>query len=681
MSFRLHLPKLSLSRSARQSFTRVFAIFMLLVVTGLTAWPAPWNTAMGAVKNKIGWSLPNIPDNGFTLGLDLKGGVHLVYEADMSNIPAADRANALDGVRDVIERRANSLGVSESRVETTIADGHYRVIIELPGIQDAATATKAIGETPVLQFKTPTAKTPTTATAEQQAQIDAAQKTERSAAVDVLNRALTKDQDFAALVKELSIDTKTKDKDGYDGFVAADDSFYANLIKTFTRKTRVGVVKGLYENGSTINVVKYMSQGTEQTVDASHILVCFAGATKCTQTRTKEEAKTIIDGLKAQATAANFADLAKANSDEPGAATSGGSLGTVKKGMMVQSFEDALFAMKDGTISDVAETEFGYHIIYRTSSKSVPTYEFSHIEMPWTTLSDVVNTDPWENTDLSGKDIKSAAVAFDQQTNAPYISLSFNAEGADLFGKLTAANVGQVIGIFLDGQPVTTPVVNQAIYGGTAQITGNFTLDEAKLMAERLNAGALPVAISVLSQQTIGPTLGAASLDASLKAAFIAFLLISLFMVLYYRLPGFLAIVALLIYSTINLTLYKIFGVTITLSGIAGFVLSVGIAVDANVLIFERLKEELWSGRDLPTAIVEAAKRAWPSIRDGNATTLIATFILFTMGTSFIKGFALTLMIGIFVSLFCAMIITRSLLLIVSRRPSLKKRLFFLGLK
>ncbi len=670
MSFRLHLPKLSMSRSARQSFTRVFAIFMLLVVTGLTAFPAPWNTAMGAVKNKIGWSLPNIPDNGFTLGLDLKGGVHLVYEADMSAIPAADRASALNGVRDVIERRANSLGVSESRVETTIADGHYRVIIELPGIQDAAEATKSIGETPVLQFKTPTAKTPTTATAEQQAQIDADQKTQRSAAVDVLNRALEKDQDFAALGNVVN-----------DGFVGADDSFYADLIKTFTRKTRTGVVKGVYENGSTINVVKYISQGNDVTVDASHILVCFAGATRCTETRTKEEAKTIIDGLKVQATAANFADLAKANSDEPGADTSAGSLGTVKKGAMVQSFEDALFAMKNGTISDVVETEFGYHIIYRESSKNVPTYEFSHIEMPWTTLSDVVNTDPWENTELSGKDIKSASVAFDQQTNAPFISLTFNAEGADLFGKLTAANVGQVIGIFLDGEPVTTPVVNQAIYGGTAQITGNFTLAEAKQTAERLNAGALPVAISVLSQQTIGPTLGQASLDASLKAAFIAFLLISLFMVLYYRLPGFLAIVALLIYSTINLTLYKIFGVTITLSGIAGFVLSVGIAVDANVLIFERLKEELWSGRDLPTAIVEAAKRAWPSIRDGNATTLIATFILFTMGTSFIKGFALTLMIGIFVSLFCAMVITRSLLLVVSRRPSLKKRLFFLGLK
>jgi protein-export membrane protein SecD len=680
MSFRLHLPKVSVSRATRQSITRVGAILLLLVVTGLTAFPAPWNNAMGAVRNKIGWSLPNIPDNGFTLGLDLEGGVHLVYEADMSNIPAADRDSALSGIRDVIERRANSLGVSESRVETTIADGHYRVIIELPGIQDAAEATKLIGETPVLQFRTPTKAVATTATAEEQVRIDAEQKTQRSTAVDVLDRALA-GEDFAALAGEFSLDAATKDAGGYDGFVAADDSVYADLIKTFTRRTRVGVVKGLYENGSTINVVKYISQGSDTTVEASHILVCFTGASRCTETRTKEEAKTIIDSLKAQATTENFADLAKANSDEPGADTSAGALGTVKKGMMVQSFEDALFAMKDGTVSEVVESEFGYHIINRVSSKNIPTYELSHIEMPWTTLSDVVNSDPWENTELSGKHIKSAGVAFDQQTNAPYIALSFNAEGADLFGKLTEANVGQVIGIFLDGEPVTTPVVNQAIYGGTAQITGNFTLVEAKLTAERLNAGALPVPINVLSQQTIGPTLGQASLDASLKAAFIAFLLISLFMVLYYRLPGFMAIVALLIYSTINLTLYKIFGVTVTLSGIAGFVLSVGIAVDANVLIFERLKEELWSGRDLPTAIEEAVKRAWPSIRDGNATTLIATFILFTMGTSFIKGFALTLMIGIFVSLFCALVITRSLLMAVSRPTALKKRLFFLGLK
>ncbi|MBI1908150.1 protein translocase subunit SecD, partial [Candidatus Uhrbacteria bacterium] len=318
---------------------------------------------------------------------------------------------------------------------------------------------------------------------------------------------------------------------------------------------------------------------------------------------------------------------------------------------------------------------------YRERSESVKTYELAHVEMPWTTLSDIIDADPWENTALSGKHVKSASVAFDPNTGAPYILLSFNSEGAELFADLTEANIGQVIGIFLDGEPVTTPVVQQAIYGGEAQITGQFTVVEAKETAQRLNAGALPVPISVITQQTIGPTLGQASLEASITAGLIAFALITAFLILYYRLPGFLAVIALLVYSAINLALYKVFGVTVTLSGIAGFVLSVGIAVDANVLIFERLKEELWSGRDLPTAVEEAVLRATPSIRDGNTTTLIATFILFTMGTSFIKGFALTLMIGIFVSLFCALVLVRSLLIAVSRSQALRKRLFFLGIK
>lgn len=669
----------TLARSTRKSALRVFLILALLFVTGFTAFPAPWNNAMSAIRNKVGFSLPSFPEKDFTLGLDLEGGVHLVYEADMSSIPEADRASALDGIRDVIERRANSLGVSESRVETTIADGHYRVIIELPGISDASEATKIIGETPVLEFKTPTAEVRTEPTAEEQAQIDTAQESERSAALAVLDRARS-GEDFTALAKEFSIDTATKDAGGYLGFITADDEIYGDLIADLGRRT--GVVAGLYESDSSMHIVNYISKGTEDEVEAAHILVCYAGASRCTETRTKEEARTIIDGLKAQATAETFSDLAKANSDEPGSDTSGGDLGTVKQdGRLVKPFEDALFALKDGAISDVIETDFGYHLIYRKSSTSVPAYEFAHIERPWTTLSDVVDADPWENTALSGKHVKNASVAFDPQTGAPYIMLTFNSEGADLFAQLTEANVGQVIGIFLDGEPVTTPVVQQAIYGGQAQITGQFTVVEAKDTAQRLNAGALPVPISVVTQQTIGPTLGQASLDASLQAALVAFLVISVFLVLYYRLPGLLAVFALVIYSAINLALYKVFGVTVTLSGIAGFVLSVGIAVDANVLIFERLKEELWSGRDLPSAVQEALLRAWPSIRDGNATTLIATFILFGMGTSFIKGFALTLMIGIFVSLFCAMVIMRVLLLAVSRTTALRKRLFFLGLK
>lgn len=656
-------------------WSSVVLVAVLLFFTTFYAFPAPWNTAVA----KVGLDALSFPSNGFTLGLDLKGGVHLLYEADMSDIAELERPSALEGVRDVIERRANALGVAESRVSTTIDGGHYRVIVELPGLQDASAAMALIGETPVLEFKTPTAEIQTEPTVEQKQQIDAEQETQRAAALDVLDRALD-GEDFAALAKEFSIDATTKDAGGMLGYISADHEVYGELIKGFTRRQTPDVIDGLYESGSTMHIMNYTAKRTESEVTTSHILICYAGATSCTESRSKEEARALINDLKSQATKTNFADLAIANSDDVGSGSLGGDLGAVRKGMMVQSFEDALFATKDGVISDVVETEFGYHIIYRVSSVDYATYELAHIEMPWTTASDVVQADPWENTALSGKDVTHASVAFDPQTGAPYVLLQFSSEGGDLFADLTAANVGQVIGIFLDGEPITTPVVQGAIYGGTAQISGNFNVLEAKLLAQRLNAGALPVPITPVSQQTVGPTLGQASLDASVNAALIGFLLISLFMILYYRLPGALAVVALATYATINLALYKIFGVTITLSGIAGFVLSLGIAVDANVLIFERLKEELRNGRDLPSAIAESASRAWPSIRDGNATTLIATVILFTMGTSFIKGFALTLTIGILVSMFCSMVITVALLAWAARAKKLRNRWFYLGL-
>jgi preprotein translocase subunit SecD len=249
-----------------------------------------------------------------------------------------------------------------------------------------------------------------------------------------------------------------------------------------------------------------------------------------------------------------------------------------------------------------------------------------------------------------------------------------------LFAQLTEQNVGKVIGIFLDGEAITAPTVQQVIYGGQATITGDFSVDEAKLLAQRLNAGALPVPIEIVSQQTIGPALGQASLDMSMKAGLLGFVLIAIFMIAYYRLAGLLAVIALTFYAIINLVLYKIFGVTITLSGIAGFVLSLGIAVDANVLVFERLKEELRSGRDLPTAVDEAFRRAWPSIRDGNLTTLIATAVLYAMSTGFIRGFALTLTIGVLISMFSAMTVTRVLLKSIVTIKALRKPAFFLGM-
>lgn len=657
-------------------------LVLTFVLCGLFSYPQPWNEAMKGMQAKVGFHLPYIPDMPFTLGLDLKGGAHLVYETDMSLIPDGDRADALAGVRDVVERRVNAFGVSESHVETTIADGKYRVLVDLPGITNVAEAVKNIGETPVLEFKIPDENPSVEATDAQKAQIAEAQKTERKDALAVLESALERGADFAALAKAESIDGATKDIGGALGFLMADDSEYGGFIKELeNRGYRTGVIDGLYEGTSRMHIMEYISRKNVVEAQASHILVCYTGATGCQNERSKEDAQKLIADLQEQATKFNFADLARANSDDAGSKEQGGDLGFVKEGDMVKPFEDALFALRDGRISDVFETDFGYHIVYRPTSKTVRAYELAHIEMPWTTTSDVVKVDPWKNTALSGKDVKRASVAFDPNTGAPYIVLDFNAEGAELFGKLTSENVGKVIGIFLDGNAVTTPVVNEPIYGGTAQITGSYSLEEAKITAQRLNAGALPVPIKVISQQTIGAALGESSLTKSVEAGLAGIILIAIFMLLYYRLPGLMAGLALAFYAVAVLALFKLFHVTMTLSGIAGFVFSFGIAVDANVLVFERLKEELRNGRDLPSAVTEAFQRAWPSIRDGNLTTLIATMVLYSMSTGFIRGFALTLTIGVLASMFSSMVVTKFFMVRIAKIKKLRSRLFYRGYK
>lgn len=666
--------------SKRQARIGAFAVFVAFLIGCGIAYPKPWNQAMTAMDGAVHFHLPYLPSTEYRLGLDLQGGAHLVYEADMSAIPDADKTDALSGVRDVVERRVNAFGVSEPIVQTTVSAGHYRVIVDLPGVSNVADAVKQIGETPVLTFRIPDENISVDPTAEQQAQIDAAQETERNDALDVLDRALA-GEDFAALAKEKSIDDATKDNGGYVGFISSEDEEYGGLADRIKNDNlRKGIIKGLYEGTSRMHVVKYISRKTELEPQISHILICYSGATGCQNTRTKEEAKAIIDDIASRVTKSTFASFAKDKSEDPGSRDLGGDLGYLKPGDTVEAFDTAAFALKNGRISEVVETDFGYHLLYRPTSRDVPYYEIAQVEMPWTTLSDIFVVDPWKNTELSGKHVKHASVGFDQNTGSPYVVLDFNEEGADLFADLTEQNIGKVIGIFLDGQAITTPTVQQAIYGGQATITGSFTIDEAKLLAQRLNAGALPVPINVVSQQTIGPALGQASLDKSVQAGLIGFALIALFMVAYYRLAGFLAVIALVFYAVANLALYKIFGVTITLAGIAGFVLSLGIAVDANVLIFERLKEELRSGRDLPTAADEAFRRAWPSIRDGNLTTLIATGVLYWIGEGFIRGFALTLTIGVLLSMFSAMFVTYVLFMLIIRLKCLRKPVFFLGL-
>jgi len=268
----------------------------------------------------------------------------------------------------------------------------------------------------------------------------------------------------------------------------------------------------------------------------------------------------------------------------------------------------------------------------------------------------------FKETALTGRFLKGAQLAFDPTTYQPYVSLEFNDEGAEIFAELTKNNVGKRLAIYLDGAPISIPTVNEEIPNGKAQITGQFAQKEARQLAERLNAGALPVPITLVSQQSVEASLGQESLQQSLKAGIIGFLIIFLFMIVFYRLSGLFASVSLIIYLVALLAVFKLVPVTLTLAGIAGFLLSMGMAVDANILIFSRMREELKEGRDFNSALDNGVKRAWPSIRDGNFTTILVGIILFFFGTGFVQGFALTLILGNVISMFSAIVITNYLI-------------------
>ncbi|MBU6141997.1 protein translocase subunit SecD [Patescibacteria group bacterium] len=270
-------------------------------------------------------------------------------------------------------------------------------------------------------------------------------------------------------------------------------------------------------------------------------------------------------------------------------------------------------------------------------------------------------------TELNGRYVEGAQLTFDPTTGTPQISLQFNDQGAKLFEAITSRNVGKPLGVFLDGSLLTAPVVQETITGGKAQITGQFTISSAQQLVQRFNAGALPAPITLINQQTIGASLGQDSLDKMVMAGIWGTLAVMLFMVLYYHLLGLFAVVALIMYVIFAMAVFKLFSVTMSLAGIAGFILSIGMAVDANILIFERTKEELKKGLSRHAAIAAGFDRAWTSIRDSNFTTILTSIILFYTTSSFVKGFALTLLIGVVVSMFSAITITRTLLQVFLR--------------
>jgi preprotein translocase subunit SecD len=264
---------------------------------------------------------------------------------------------------------------------------------------------------------------------------------------------------------------------------------------------------------------------------------------------------------------------------------------------------------------------------------------------------------------LTGADLTSATFGTTGNlVGEPAVILQFNAHGTAIFSQVTSQNVGQIFGIFLDGVPLTTPVIQEAIPNGQAVISGNFNATQAKDLADNLNEGALPVPITLISTETVSGTLGSQAVESGIMAGLVGVGLVMLFMVLWYRLPGLLACIALSVYIALVLALFKLIPVTLTAAGIAAFILSIGMAVDANILIFERMKEELRAGKSGEDAIKDGFARAWPSIRDSNISSMITAVILFWFGTDIIQGFALVFGLGVLVSMLTAISVSRTFL-------------------
>lgn len=293
----------------------------------------------------------------------------------------------------------------------------------------------------------------------------------------------------------------------------------------------------------------------------------------------------------------------------------------------------------------------------------------------------------YTDTGLTGRYLEHAALQFGQSdggfSNEPIVQVTFDDDGAALFEKITREHIGEQIAIFLDGQSISEPAIREPIAGGVATISGGFTPVEARELVRNLNFGALPVPIMLANTQTIGAALGDEAVNAGVTAGIVGFLILTVFMTLWYRLPGLVSVVALVLYVIIMLALFKFIPVVLTAAGIAGFILSIGLAVDANILIAERIKEELAQGKMTEEAILDGFSRAWLAIRDSNIAHIIASVILFWFGTALIKGFALVFAIGVIVSMLSAITISRTLLLAlgVNAEKSLGRFLLRSGMK
>jgi protein-export membrane protein SecD len=650
---------------------RAVLILLLVLVAGSVSYPQAANWVIDQTNELIGTKMKHI-DYPAVLGLDLQGGTHLEYVADLSKIDSIEKASAMEGVRDVIERRVNQMGVSEPSILATQDGEDWRLSVELAGVQDINEAIEMIGATPILEFRVENTETDRALTDEEKVKIE----TENSARLAIAGEALSQIQSgtsFDAVAKDLRSKSTAVSETTNLGWITA-TSTNSDLLNAL-QGVNVGQMSSTVIDGMDTYAVARVDErhpaGKES--KASHILIQWQGASNSASTSTKEDALKKIQDIKSKATRENFRQMAMDYSEEPGAYQSGGDLGWFGSTAMVQEFETAVEGLAVDQISDVVETAFGYHLILKTGDRELYDVKATAVSVKKMLETDIVDRDPYKRTELTGKQLKHAGMSFNQQSGTPEVTLQFDADGTKLFADMTRDNIGKSIAIYLDGSPISVPTVNQEIPSGEAVISGSFTVQEAKILSQRLQSGALPVPIELVAQQSVGPILGQQSINDSIKAGLYGLLFVVIFMVMVYRLPGLLSAIALICYAAIVFAIYKLVPVTLSLSGIAGFILSLGMAVDANVLIFERMKEEFRTDKTTSQAIDEAFKRAWSSIWDGNITTLIVCIVLYLFTSSLIRGFALTLGIGVIASMFSAVTISKVILKLVAHPKFVEK--------